>query len=1257
MKKHHQFKPNHQSNQRITMQLKSSLHKQNPESFLTILFKKLTNLIVIISFIFSQVFLPCGLASAPVYAANITDVPGLVPDGSTNTITDRAPNNTPIVNIAAPSSGGVSLNNFSNYNVTNENQILNNYKGATVNTRLAGQIYGNPNFNPSGVNEAITIVNQVTGNNRTSLAGATEVAGRRANVVIANGNGIDVAGASYINTSNLSLVTGSVNMQASGAIDSFTLSNQANSSIIITGVNTPTYANLGLDASTVDYVDIISRSVQVLGDIHAKTELNFKLGNGTYDYASKTISSDASLGTTTKPTFALDSSYLGGMYAGRITLTATENGIGVRTRGDLVSNAAEIVFNTAGDIDYERLNAETNINLTGTSGKITQGKYATALRSAITYAKGNITLTGANGIELNDSSLASNFYAVGSIFLNSATNLIKNNSTVKAGTELSINSTSFENTSLVFSSNNLSIATTGLTKNTSGSIEGVKAVTVNSGSFNNASLIKAGTDAALTSTGSFTDTNQIKATGNLSITAGTGISYNDLYSGGNLSLTNNASGDINHNYKSYSIGTTTITNNGGNIIFGLADNINSGSLYSKGNLTATSSLDITNNTDIFSEAKINLNAQNLTNNMRIMAIGNSLGTGTGVNASDLTINLDLNLLNRGLLYANQNINLNVDGTITNDGTYNAEIFALNGNININGKLYTTSFGNVSKYDFFYLSFDKSAEIWADLLAKGYIDSNGKITDTFKDLTSSSGMNIASPLSSYKDAIYNTLANLSSKVTQSGNGSNSLGQIAKDFDSKAGDIYTALRTNGYIDTNGKVLQKFYDDTKTAGASGLSLGSDVDIAYLKNDIYQLLQDARNGKVIENTFLGISGINSNNLSATLISQLKTKGYIDADGNVTSTFTSLASSSALDLASEFNSYKQAIFDQINAIKSVNKASATNFGAITYKSANNINNYTTLYTKLVADGYVDGSGNFTGKFSTDGNLITVSDDLANYKTTLETIFASKSVGSSVLASEFTSVTYLPVNNITNASQLYTQLQTEGFIDDTGNIAEKFYIDGIASSTSSLTNYQGNINTILGGITQASLADSSFRKITKSLDNSAARLVGELIEAGYLDSNGNKTTNFNFADAGAFAAVFSSVGTDGEYATAKTAIFNALAAKDNTYSFKDSDFLGGSFDSNVLYNENQILMSNLITSGYISNKGDVKSNFYNLSGNYTNLNLDSRFEGLKGQIGQLLATTSPMQATLTNNNLVNVAASGTRDKAGQIFGKMVAKGL
>jgi len=1136
-----------------------------------------------------------------IYAVNQTDIPYLVPDGSTNTTTDRASNGTPIVNIAPPNQAGVSLNNWSPYNVTSENQILNNAKGATVDTQLAGQIYGNPNFNPDGVNPATIIINQDLSHQRSSINGAIEIAGStKAELVIANGNGFDIKGTTFIKIPKVTFVTGAPNINlGTGRLDDFNISNQKNSSVIITGGDVPNYPNLGIDAGDAE-LNIISRAVAVMADIHTKGSLNLKIGNGTYNYQTGNITSDASLGSATKPAFAIDSSAVGGMYAGLIKIITTEDGPGVRLRGDLVSTA-NIDLNSASDIEYERADAKTNLNVES-NGTITFGKYATANRAAIANILGDITLTGKNGIELNDSSLASNFYASGSIYLNSSNGLIKNNSTIKAGKKITTDSASFENNSLVFSLDDIAIKASNLFNNQAGKIEAVKSITINSGSFVNSSLIKSGADTSLTSTGSFTDTNQIKATGNLSITASTGIAYNDLYSGGNLSITNNTSGDINHNYKSYSIGTTTITNNGGNIILGLAadpvanlpTNHNSGSLHSKGNLTIATSLNVTNNSDIFSEAKINLTAQNLANNMRIMAIGNSLVAGAGLNDSDLIVNLDSNLTNHGLLFATNNINLNVDGTVTNDGTYNAEIFALKGNVKINGKLYNTPYGNVSKYDFFTLSFDKSAEIWADLLAKDYIDDDGKITNTFQDLTSSSEMNIDGSLNVYKDAIYNILTGLSAKLVQgdfvcetsslckftdNNDGSktvaNSLDRIAKDFDNKASDIYTALRDARYIDANGKILQKFYDDTKTAGAEGLSLGSDTEISYLKNDIYQLLQDARTGKVIENTFLGISGLDGGNLSGNLINELKAKKYIDADGNVTSTFPANADDLAINLSSDFTPYKQAIFDQINATKLVNKASEDKFNSIAYNHLNSINNYETLFAKLVSDGYIL-DGKFTNKFTQAGNAVQLdpvadTSGLINYKKDVEKIFTNKAVGDPIGASDFSSITtYFALNDIDTSTKLVNQLKTEGFLDSNGNITEKFYTNGISSSTSSLANYQGGINDAISRITQAKLVDSSFRKITKSLDNSASRLVDELIQGGYLDKSGKKTANFNFTDENAFATAFSSVATNGEYEVAKTAIFNALAAKDNNYSFRDSDFLGSGFDVNVLYNENQI---------------------------------------------------------------------------------------
>ena len=130
-------------------------------------------------------------------------------------IVTQAENGVPVVNIATTNGVGVSLNEYSELNIDPEGLILNN--GYTISrTELAGWIDRNPNL---AYGPAQIIVNQVTGPGITNMNGFLEVAGSKADVIVANENGIRVNGGGFINTDRAILTTGRPEFGRDGSLE------------------------------------------------------------------------------------------------------------------------------------------------------------------------------------------------------------------------------------------------------------------------------------------------------------------------------------------------------------------------------------------------------------------------------------------------------------------------------------------------------------------------------------------------------------------------------------------------------------------------------------------------------------------------------------------------------------------------------------------------------------------------------------------------------------------------------------------------------------------------------------------------------------------------------------------------------------------------------------------------------------------------------------------------------------------------------
>ena len=237
------------------------------------------------------------------------------------------------VNIQTPNNKGVSHNKYSQFDVSQRGAILNN-SSKNSKTQIAGYVQGNELLRATG--PAKIILNEVNSRNPSQLNGVIEVAGQKAQVVIANPSGITCNGCGFINASRGTLTTGKPVIE-NGELRGYVVEG---GNISVTGK--------GLDSSQQDYTDLIARTVSLNSAVWAN-DVNVVTGRNRVSQDSRTVT-PLEENTTNKPEVSIDVSQLGGMYAGKIRMVGTEKGVGVRNAGELGASVGSITISADGKI-------------------------------------------------------------------------------------------------------------------------------------------------------------------------------------------------------------------------------------------------------------------------------------------------------------------------------------------------------------------------------------------------------------------------------------------------------------------------------------------------------------------------------------------------------------------------------------------------------------------------------------------------------------------------------------------------------------------------------------------------------------------------------------------------------------------------------------------------------------------------------------------------------------------------------------------
>lgn len=514
--------------------------------------------------------------------------PVVAPD-SGNTRVYVTASGTAVQEIATANGAGLSHNKFTSYDVGPGGLVINNAapNDFTVSSELAGTITTNFNLKES----ATVILNEVVAPNASTIAGFTEIVGGKADLIVANPYGIAVKGGGFINTDRVTLATATPQFGANGAL----------TGLKVTGGELA-IAGSGLNASNVNLLTLLARSIKVDGQVNGRDVL-LAAGANDFDYGAGTVTPNGhSAGDA--PAYAIDSSALGGMYANRIRLLATDVGVGVRMLGDAAATAEDLAIDAAGKVQLaSKVYAERDVKVTAASAEISGSATSVTAKNDITVtAEDTLTLTdGAlvagrdltlSAASLTDSSAAvptsANRFAIGNVAVKTTGTASVTGSAYGAGGALRWESGATQASGLAgfysgadaaASDRSLSlVATTGDLNLGNAQLVAPAAVTlaartgnVITGPSGAGTGLQVGSDLAITAGAGTTLAGNITTAGKLALTAGTSVANSGTIiagdaltvgSGGGtpIAFTNDATGVV--GARSVSITAATVSNAG-----------------------------------------------------------------------------------------------------------------------------------------------------------------------------------------------------------------------------------------------------------------------------------------------------------------------------------------------------------------------------------------------------------------------------------------------------------------------------------------------------------------------------------------------------------------------------------------------------------------------------------------------------------------------------------------------------------------------